>query len=97
MVKPVRMPCPGSPIRCAMAPLNSTSLEAFDLLPHLSFSRWICSRLREPSGSQPATTKHDTPSVVCASVRKRSDCGTEKNHLCPTSDHVPSPFGAACV
>ena len=56
------MPWPGSPIMWAIAPLNSTSEEALDLFPHLSLSRWICSRLREPSGSQPATTKHDTPS-----------------------------------
>jgi len=45
------MPRPGSPTMRAMAPRNSTSDEASDLLPHLSFSRWICSRLREPSGS----------------------------------------------
>src|SRR5271170_4520867 len=70
-----------------MTPRNSTSDEALDLLPHLSLSRWICRRLREPSGSQPATTKQDTPSSVRASVRNTSECGTEKNHLCPTRCH----------
>src|SRR5690349_20408678 len=91
------MPRPGSPISLAIAPLNSTSEEAFDLLPHMSLRRWMCNRLREPSGSQPATTKQDTPSDVWARVRKRSDCGTEKNHLCPVSDQVPSQFCTARV
>src|SRR5580700_9572919 len=80
-----------------MTPRNSTSDEALDLLPHLSLRRWICRRLREPSGSQPATTKQDTPSSVRASVRNTSECGTEKNHLCPTIDQLPSPFGLAWV
>src|SRR5580658_9808762 len=57
----------------------------------------MCRRLREPSGSQPGTAKHDTPSSVRASVRNTSECGTEKNHLCPTIDHVPSPLALAVV
>src|ERR1700691_2250942 len=80
-----------------MAPRNSTSDDAFDLLPHLSLRRCTCSRLREPSGSHPATTKHDTPSSVRASVSNTSERGTEKNHLCPTIAHLPPPFGWAWV
>src|SRR5271154_5146891 len=80
-----------------MAPRNSTSEEALDLLPHLSFRRCSWRRLRDPSASQPGTTKQDTPASVCASVRNTSECGTEKNHLCPTIDQLPSPLGVACV
>src|SRR6516165_9403300 len=80
-----------------MTPRNSTSEEALDLLPHLSFRRWICNRLREPSGSQPGATKHDIPSRLRARVKNTSDCGTEKNHLCPVSEYVPSEFRSAVV
>ena len=59
--------------------------EAFDLLPHLSLSRWILRRLRDPSGSQPVAMKQDRPFSACASVRKMSLIGTEKNHLWPVS------------
>ena len=89
------MPLPGSPIRCATAPLNSTSDEAFERLPTLSFSRWIATPLRDPSGSQPGTTKQEMPSPVRASVRNTSECGTEKNHFRPCSENVPSRLSSA--
>ena len=51
------MPWPSSPTSQPSAPRYSISLEAFDLLPHLSLRRWISRRLREPSGSQPGSRK----------------------------------------
>ncbi len=46
----VRTPAPSAPTRSAQAPWNSTSEEAFDLLPSLSFSRWKRIAFCEPSG-----------------------------------------------
>jgi hypothetical protein len=43
------------------------------------------------------TAKHETPASVRANVRNTSECGTEKNHLCPTIDQVPSPLWLALV
>ena len=84
MASAALMPCPSSPTSQPSAPRYSISLEAFDLLPHLSLSRWISRRLREPSGSQPGSRKQDRPRSVCARVTKTSLCGTEKNHLWPS-------------
>ena len=85
----VGTPRPISPTRYASAPSNSTSLDAFDLLPTLSFSRCTAMRLRVPSARQRGMKKHDSPAgdsrSVCASTRWASDCGTEKNHLCPVT------------
>ena len=67
-----RMPWPSSPMSRAYAPRNSTSEEAFDLLPDLSLRRWITIRLRLPSGSQPGTRKQETPRSVRASAMKTS-------------------------
>ena len=39
--------------------------------------------LRVPSGRQRGMKKHDKPPVVCASTRKASHIGAEKNHLWP--------------
>ena len=84
-----------------MAPWNSTSLEALERLPSLSFRRWRWNALRVPSGSTRGSAKHDSPSSACASTRKRSHIGAEQNHLCPTSSYSapgPPPFrGRALV
>ena len=95
------MPRPSSPTMLPQASRYSISAEALERLPHLSLSRWISSRLRLPSGSQPGTAKHDTPASVRASVKNRSLCGTEKNHLCPVMRYAapgpPAPSGTAVV
>lgn len=77
----VGTPRPGSPTRTAQVPSNSTSEEAFDLLPSLFFSRWIRTVLRVPSASTRGTRKQVSPASAWASTRKASDCGAEKNHL----------------
>ena len=46
----VRTPAPSAPTRSAQAPWNSTSEEAFDLLPSLSFRRWKRMAFWLPSG-----------------------------------------------
>ena len=56
-------PWPSSPTSQPSAPRYSISLEAFDLLPHLSLRRWISRRLREPSGSQPGSRKQDEAAI----------------------------------
>ncbi|CAM5264862.1 hypothetical protein SGRI78S_07348 [Streptomyces griseus subsp. griseus] len=81
----VRTPRPSSPTRWAQVPSNSTSAEALDRLPSLSFSRWIANTLRVPSGSTRGTRKQLSPPAACASTRKPSDIGAEQNHLCPVS------------
>lgn len=85
----VRTPRPSSPTRCPHVPSNSTSLEAFDLLPSLSLSRWIAKALRVPSASTRGTRKQLSPPGACASTRKPSDIGAEQNHLCPVSTYSP--------
>ena len=47
----VRTPRPSSPTGHAMAPRYSISEEALALSPSLSFSRWISTPLRSPSGA----------------------------------------------
>ena len=81
----VRTPRPSSPTRHATAPSYSISEEALDLLPSLSLSRIRCIGLRAPSGRTRGTRKHDSPSAVWASARKRSDIGADVNHLWPVS------------
>ena len=46
----VGTPRPSSPSMRAQAPSNSTSLEALERFPSLSFRRWRWNRLRVPSG-----------------------------------------------
>ena len=86
----VRTPRPSSPSRRAQVPSSSTSADAFDRLPSLSFSR--CSRnvLRVPSGSTRGTTKQVSPPGAWASTRNTSHIGAEQNHLCPVSTYSPS-------
>src|SRR4051812_2867527 len=95
----VGTPRPGSPSRCAHAPRYSTSDDALDLLPSLSFRR--CSWNPEffvPSGKNRGSTKHVRPSSVCANVKNTSHIGAEQNHLCPVSEYSPSmPRGTATV
>ena len=56
--------------------------------------------LRVPSGAKRGSRKHDSPPSACASTRKASDIGAEKNHLCPVSSWRPAlsePTGVARV
>ena len=81
----VRTPAPSSPRRHPNASANSSSLDALDRLPSLSFSRTIRSPLRSPFGSTRGTTKQLNPPGAWASTRKTSFIGAEVNHLCPVS------------
>ena len=98
----VRTPLPGRPTIRAHALSYSTSLDAFERSPIFSFSRIRRKpEFREPSGSQRGTRKQETPSAVCASVRKASLIGALVNHLWPRSVYSPpsppSPTGVATV
>src|SRR5699024_9133577 len=93
----VRTPRPSSPTSHPVVPENSTSPEAFDLLPSLFFSRWIANGFRSPPGRTRGTRKQLNPPGACASTRNASDIGAEQNHLWPVSIHVPSPAGDAAV
>lgn len=79
----VGTPRPSSPTSQPVAPSYSISADALDLLPSLSLSRWIRSRLRVPSGSTRGSRKQLRPPGACARVRKTSDIGAEVNHLWP--------------
>jgi len=81
------MPLPSCPTRMASVPAYSTSLEAFDLLPHLSLRRCTKKRLWLPPGSVRGRKKQVTSPSTLASVKKPSDCGTEQNHLWPVSSY----------
>ena len=80
----VATPRPSSPTRRAQAPHSSTSLDAFDQSPSLSFNRISRKALRLPLASRRGIRKQVNPAGACASTRKASDIGAEKNHLCPT-------------
>lgn len=71
----------------ASVPANSTSLDALDLLPALSFRRCTKNRLKLPSGKVRGRKKQVTPPSTLARVKKPSDCGTEQNHLWPVSSY----------
>ena len=94
-------PRPSSPTRRAHAPSNSTSLEAFERLPSLSFSRWRWNAFFVPSGSTRGSRKQESPPGAWARTRKASHIGAEQNHLCPVSRYSPpgppAPTGAARV
>ena len=78
----VRTPRPGWPIIIPQALRYSISLEAFDLSPIFSLSRWILKpAFFRPSGRQRGTTKQDMPSLLWARVKKASLIGAEVNHL----------------
>src|SRR3954471_15168488 len=94
----VGTPRPSSPTIWAQAPWNSTSLEAFDLLPSLSLRRLMRNALRSPSGVKRGIRKQETPDSVCARTRKASDIGAEQNHLWPEmrySAPAPPPFSGS--
>jgi hypothetical protein len=76
-------PRPSSPTSQAVASTNSTSELALALLPSLSFRRWIRIALALPSGRIRGRKKHDRPDCVCASTRKASHIGADRNHLWP--------------
>mmetsp|Transcript_22629 Transcript_22629/g.56197 ORF Transcript_22629/g.56197 Transcript_22629/m.56197 type:complete len:398 (+) Transcript_22629:572-1765(+) len=85
-------PRPAGPTRTPHALLYSTSLDALEWSPSLAFSRCTVNpELRLPSGSHLGTRKHESPSSVCASVRKPSDIGADVNHLWPRSVYSPPP------
>ena len=98
----VATPRPSSPTSHAVVPASSISLEAFERLPSLSFSRWMRNTFREPSGSTRGTKKQLRPPGACASTRNASLIGALQNHLCPVSansrPHPSSPpVGSARV
>ena len=96
----VRTPRPSSPTRRAHAPANSTSEEAFERLPSLSFSRWRWIRLRSPSGRNRGIRKHEMPPSACASTRNASHIGADMNHLWPVTSYSapgPPPFSGRAV
>jgi hypothetical protein len=80
----VRTPRPSSPTSQAVAFSYSTSDEAFERLPSLSFSRITRIGLRVPSGRTRGSRKHDSPFSAWARTRNRSPCGALVNHLWPT-------------
>ncbi len=57
-------PAPGSPTISPMALTNSTSDEALERLPSLSFRRWKRKPLPEPSPRMRGTRKQESPSRV---------------------------------
>ena len=77
----VATPRPSSPTSHAIVPSSSISLEAFERLPSLSFSRWMRNTLRVPSGSTRGTTKQLSPPGAWASTRNASLIGALQNHL----------------
>ncbi len=92
----VATPRPGSPTSIPVVRSNSTSEEALERFPNLSFSRWIRKTFRVPSGSTRGTRKHDSPCAwIWASTRKASDIGAEQNHLCPVSRYSATSLPAA--
>src|SRR5690606_22224004 len=93
----VATPLPSSPTRQARASWNSTSLLPLLQSPSLSFSRCRRRPLRAPSGAKRGSRKQLSPPGACASTRKASHIGAEKNHLCPTRAYMPSPVGVATV
>src|SRR5215470_13544373 len=82
-------------MRRARVPRYSTSDEALERLPHLSFSRWISNGLRVPSGRDLGTKKQLSPAPVFARVKNASLIGAEQNHLCPVNSYSPAPAGIA--
>ena len=91
------MPRSGAPTGHASARSNSTSADAFERLPSLSFSRLMRIALRSPSGFTRGIRKQPRPARVCASTRCASHCGAEKNHLWPVMRHAPPASGSARV
>ncbi len=86
------VPRPSSPRMRAGRWSNSTSLEARQRPPSLSFRRW-----RRKPGCGRSATKHVMPPGACPSVRNTSNTGCVQNHLCPVSSYQPSPTGSATV
>ena len=79
----VEIPRPSLPTRQADAPSNSTSAEAFERLPSLSFSRSSRIAFVDAVGKDARHEETGEPLPACASTRKASDIGAEKNHLWP--------------
>jgi hypothetical protein len=76
---------------------NSTSEEAFEQLPNLSFKRWIKKLLLLPSGKSRGSRKQDSPPGAWAKIKNASHIGAEQNHLCPRTVYAPEPAGTATV
>ena len=88
----VGTPRPSSPTIWAQAPRNSTSDEAFERLPSLSFRRWMWIRLRSPSGVKRGMRKQERPPSAWARTRNASHIGADMNHLWPVSSYsAPGP------
>src|SRR5207247_2355716 len=94
----VGTPRPSSPTIRAQVRSSSTSLEALERLPSLSFRRWMWNRFRVPSGRKRGRRKHESPLSACARTRKASDMGAEQNHLWPVSSYsAPGPRPASAT
>ena len=88
----VGTPRPSSPTSRAQAPSNSTSLDAFERFPSLSFRRWMWKPLRSPSGVKRGRRKHESPPSAWARTRNASHIGAEQNHLWPVISYsAPGP------
>ena len=75
----VATPRPSSPSSCAGSSRNSTSAEASERVPSLSFRRW------SSNPGPRSARKHDSPAGAWARMRKTSQAGWEQNHLWPVS------------
>ncbi len=94
----VGTPRPSGPTSRAYAPWNSTSDDAFDRFPSLSFRRWMWNAFRVPSGLHRGSRKHDSPPGAWARTRNASHMGAEQNHFAPWSSYSPAwPTGSARV
>ena len=79
-----RMPWPGSPMSWAIGAAELDLRGGVRLVAALSLRRWIMMPVaRCRPAASPARRSRRRPRSVRASVRKTSECGTEKNHLCP--------------
>src|ERR1700760_244057 len=81
----VLIPRPSSPTSCAQAFENSTSLEALERLPSLSFNRRMKKWFLSPAAVHLGRRKQDNPLAVWARIKNASDIGAEQNHLCPVT------------
>ncbi len=97
----VATPRPSSPMAQACAPANSTSEEAFERLPSLSFRRWKCRPFTLPSGRKRGIRKQVSPPAACASTRKASRHGRGHEPLVAGDDVFGArprlPTGSAVV
>ena len=97
----VGTPRPSSPTIRAQAPWNSTSLEALERLPSLSFRRWMRNRVARAVGQDPrAAGSRRGPRRSARGRGTASHIGAEQNHLWPVISYSapgPPPFSGTRV